>query len=484
MLRNEHRAKTLNFSNLSNKAVTVKFKISGMPQNIIKVFQVEYVDTRENKVVATALTPLLPENDFYETSVPSGMTRQIWFDFYPKNTAPGKYSGNIEVICRKHSQSIPITLNLSKYTLPKTTALKTGIWAYTCMNYCAITPKTHDCAVQDLKNHLINSPWFRGNIPGKECLDSEGNVTKIKTAEFDKWLSEYPNCARYSIFFPVRSHAIQGSKLPHTFAGFKRGTEEFKKAVGQWAKLWEKHARAKGLNKGQLAILFVDEPLKPVLYQTTKDWTEAFKKGTDYLSLWCDFSLSPTNDSLFTQNRKIAFDSLKYCDYFCPSLKEYRNTEASRNLYKQLNKDKNKELQFYMCAGPNRHFDPSYFRLQPWHCFAEDAVGSHFWAYSDTGGNSWNEYLDPNSRGSFALIYATADKITTTKHWEALREGIQDYRYLEMLKDKSTGRKLAKDMIGKAEKVTQYKYAVPWSENTPCLLADRIRLEILDEIEK
>jgi hypothetical protein len=230
--------------------------------------------------------------------------------------------------------------------------------------------------------------------------------------------------------------------------------------------------------------LFVDEPLKPVLYQTTKDWTEAFKKGTDYVSLWCDFSLSPTNDSLFTQNRKIAFDSLKYCDYFCPSLKEYRNTEASRNLYKQLNKDKNKELQFYMCAGPNRHFDPSYFRLQPWHCFAEDAVGSHFWAYSDTGGNSWNEYLDPNSRGSFALIYATADKITTTKHWEALREGIQDYRYLEMLKDKSTGRKLAKDMIGKAEKVTQYKYAVPWSENTPCLLADRIRLEILDEIEK
>lgn len=486
MLRNEHRSETLNFSNLAGKAVNVKFQISGIPKNIIKAFKVEYVGSRENKVVATALIPLLPKNKFWETSVPSGMTRQIWFDFYPKNTATGKYSGKIKVICGKITKNIPITLNLSKYALPAKTALKTGIWAYTCMNYCAVTPKTHDYAVQDLKDHLINAPWLRSDVPEKECLDAQGNVVRIKTAKFDKWMQEYPNSARYNIFFPVRPHAVKGSKLPHTIAGFKRGTKEFKKAVSQWAKLWENHAKKKGLTKGQLSILFVDEPLKPIQYQTTKDWTEAFKNGTDYVTLWCDFSLSPENDTLFAQNKKIAFDSIKNCDYFCPSLKEFRNLKATRDLYKQLNKNKNKELQFYMCAGPNRHFDPSYFRLQPWHCFAQDAVGSHFWAYSDTGGNSWNEYLDPNSRGSFALIYATPDTITTTKHWEGLREGIQDYRYLEMLnkKSKNKGKKLTKDMLKKAEKVTKYKYTVQWAENTPCELADQTRLKILDEIEK
>ena len=484
MLRNEHRAETLNFTNASDKELKVKLQISGMPENIIKAFNVEYVDTRENKIVATALLPLALKNGFWETSVPSGMTRQIWFDFYPKTTAAGKYSGKVNVLCGKITKNIPITLNLSKYTLPNKTALKTGIWAYTCMNYCAVTPKTHDYAVQDIKDHLINAPWFRSNVPGKECLDAEGNVARIKTEKFDKWMQEYPNSARYNIFFPVRPFAQKGSKLPHAIAGFKRGTKEFRKAVAQWAKLWEKHAKKKGLAKGQLSILFVDEPLKPILYQTTKDWTEAFKAGTDYVTLWCDFSLAPEDSSLFAKNKKIAFDSLKCCDYFCPSLKEYNNVKASRNLYEKLNKDKNKELQFYMCAGPNRHFDPSYFRLQPWHCFAHGAVGSHFWAYSDTGGDSWNEYLTPNSRGSFALIYATPDKINTTKHWESLREGIQDYRYLEMLKDKSNGKRLTKDMLKKAEKVTKYKYTVPWTENTPCELADQTRLKILDEIEK
>ena len=369
MLRGEHRAETINFSNLSQEKVNVKFQLNGISADIVKAFKVEYVDTREGKVVATALLPLKLKNGFWETSVPAGMTRQIWFDFYPVNTTPGSYSGKIKVVCGSFTKSIPVTLKLSKHKLPENTRLKTAIWAYSCMNYCALTAKTHDYAVQDLKDHLINSPWFRGNVPGKECLDAQGNVVKIKTDKFEKWMKEYSGSARYNIFFPVRAFARKGSKLPHSFAGFKRGTPEFKKAVGQWAKLWEKYAIKKGLAKGQLAILFVDEPLKPILYQTTKDWTEAFKAGTDYVALWCDFSLSPENSSLFAANKKIALDSIKYCDYFCPSLKEYINCKATRKLFKKLNNNKNKELEFYMCAGPNRHYDPSYFRLQPWHCF-------------------------------------------------------------------------------------------------------------------
>ena len=64
MLRNEHRAETLNFTNATNKELKVKFQISGIPENIIKAFNVEYVDTRENKVVATALLPLALKNGF------------------------------------------------------------------------------------------------------------------------------------------------------------------------------------------------------------------------------------------------------------------------------------------------------------------------------------------------------------------------------------------------------------------------------------
>ena len=69
-------------------------------------------------------------------------------------------------------------------------------------------------------------------------------------------------------------------------------------------------------------------------------------------------------------------------------------------------------------------------------------TGTGFWAYCDVGltsytrGNgSWNRYVVGSTR-HYGPVFLGARTIHDTKHWEAFREGLQDYEVLAMLRDR------------------------------------------------
>ena len=100
----------------------------------------------------------------------------------------------------------------------------------------------------------------------------------------------------------------------------------------------------------------------------------------------------------------------------------------------------------YDCSGPTRQFDPSYFRYQPWNALAAGAKGVQFWAYGDAGGcDSFNEYTAVGG-GSFTPVYLSPRSVTASKHWEAAREGLEDYQYVVMLRQRAAEDKLAQDL--------------------------------------
>jgi len=219
-----------------------------------------------------------------------------------------------------------------------------------------------------------------------------------------------------------------------SFLGKKAGTESFDNAVSQWAAIWAKHNREIGLKPGQLVLLILDEPGTRPSYSEFKfilDWAKAIKKGTDEIILF--------TDPQFIQSKKpwevnFCAEALSYHDIISPPLDQWLGNQEMRDFYAGF-QQKGKALWFYSCAGPTRSFDPvAYFRLQPWHCFTVGASGSAFWAYGDAGGgNSWNEY--ELKRYSESPVYIAPDSLTTSKHWEACREGVQDYQYLKMLQE-------------------------------------------------
>jgi hypothetical protein len=142
-----------------------------------------------------------------------------------------------------------------------------------------------------------------------------------------------------------------------------------------------------------------------------------------------------------------------------------------------------------------RSLDPyAYHRLQAWSCWQYGASASYFWAFGDSGGgSSWNEYA---ARGAaFVPFFLDATSVTPGKHMEALREGVEDFEYLVMLRNRiaegeRTGarhqaleraRKLlaeAPQRVGHAPGANGFM----WAEEKDRTLADKIRIEILEAL--
>jgi hypothetical protein len=108
--------------------------------------------------------------------------------------------------------------------------------------------------------------------------------------------------------------------------------------------------------------------------------------------------------------------------------------EAFRDFYRHLRRE-GKELHFYSCSGPARLLDPyAYYRLQAWECFREGATASFFWALGDNGGaSSYNEYLA--KAGPYTPLFIDETSVVAGKHMEAIRESVEDYETLAMLRD-------------------------------------------------
>ena len=74
-----------------------------------------------------------------------------------------------------------------------------------------------------------------------------------------------------------------------------------------------------------------------------------------------------------------------------------------------------------------------------WYCWKAGIKGSALWAYSDPGstaGDGWQKALKNLSATElhYAFVCPTADDLVPTIGWEAVREGIDDHRYLATLR--------------------------------------------------
>jgi hypothetical protein len=152
-------------------------------------------------------------------------------------------------------------------------------------------------------------------------------------------------------------------------------------------------------------------------------------------------------------------------------------------------------LAFYACSGPVRLLDPyAYHRLQAWSCWRHGAKGSYYWAFGDSGGgSSWNEFAANGT--AFVPYFLDPTGPTPGKHMEAIREGVEDFEYLVMLRagiaaaETRGGRdpalERAKQLLAEAAPRvcdSPGAQALQWAEEKDRGVADRVRLEILEAL--
>lgn len=421
-MQNERRAEVVNLTNASGepRQVRVSFEQGGAD---LHVDAVQYVDTREGKVVHSALLPLsADERGVYTTTVPAGMTRQLWLTFEPRSLPAGTHRETLRLQSDGLDQTVALELEVAPLRFPDQATLAFSGWDYIIGKNYQITDANQDAARRAMQESLVNGVWgSAGQLPvaSASAFDEAGNLTgELDFTEWDRFVEYFPGMRHYLVF--AYKHPNQN------FAGKPEGSPAFDRALAQYAAAWEAHNRTLGLKPGQVIVLFVDEPVGEDYFTASYRYGKAFGEGSDEILTFTDPHISSVNEELGRRNNS-AYDIV------CPHLPAFATQdETVRDAYAALAQN-GQALWFYSCSGPTRHFDPSYYRYQPWYGFRYGATGSGFWAFGDAGGaTSWNEYT-AIGHTAYTPLYLGRETVDRSKHWAAANEGVQDYEYLHML---------------------------------------------------
>lgn len=446
MLRNQHRSDALLLTNAGTAPKTVQLKISNAPRNAqagwLQIDAVEPTDTREGNVVATALLPVQVQNGSYAVTIPAGLTRKVWFTVDSSKIPAGSTQTVLEVVDGSSVERVPVSISVANIAMNKP-RISLGMWDYTNGNgLYGINLQNRDAAIKLMRSHYVDTPWASGVAlprPGAAAFDAQNNLTaKLDFTHLDQWIALWPGARRYFIYAAVGD----------SFAGVKMDAPEFAPRVGSWAKAISAHIRELGLKPEQLGILLVDEPHKDEQDAVIAAWAKAINASAPELTLFQDPTWARPDQTKIQE-------AITEADIICPMVPIYHGGgEPVKNYFANLKKN-GKELWFYQCTGPTRTYDPqAYFRYQAWHTFSIGGTGQGFWSFGDVGTamNSWNEYSAGNV--SYAPAFLGKDTVHNSVHWDAVREGMQDYEELAMLKDAIQTSKNPR-LKAEAEKVLQ-----------------------------
>ena len=473
MMQNEYRAGALNISNAEDTGVGLRLQIIGLPGGMnpscVAVREVAWTDTRKGIAVAAALPEARRDGDAFVVTVPSGMTRQVWFTFHPTDIKPGTHHGTIVLTSGKTTLRAPLTLRVYPLRFPDQPTFHLGGWDYSdAPNGRDVTLENREAFIRLLREHFVDSPWGTGGV--MPC--------SLDTARFDEWLRFWPGARQYCVFAAVDDH----------IGSAKMGAPEFDGKVREWISFWANHAKKRGLKPEQLVILLVDEPAEDHRDNIILAWAKVIRAANTGVTLFEDVCHS---DPL-----KPNQEMIKFCHVLCPNRPRFLSSAPGYRDYFARRKAEGTELAFYSCNIGARLADPySYFRLQAWTAWQYGAKGSFFWAFSDSGGgSSWNEYAMAHST-CYTPLFLEPTAVTTGKHMEAIRESAEDYEYFVMLRDRiaaveNAGRKgaaveRAKRLLASApDRVLNAPDAdkLMWAEPKDRALADKVRVEILEAL--
>jgi hypothetical protein len=482
MMRNEYRSAAFNLSNPGPEDIELDIAILGLPDapnpDYVSVHDVPFTDTKSGVPVAAAL-PLAKEiGQHFRFNIPAGMTRQVWLTFHPKDIPAGEYSG--EIIITNDEIRIPVKLKIYPCTFPDQPTLHLGGWDYTDQdNRYEVTPENRTAFISHLREHFVDTPWATSSVMPRGEYDGQGNMIREPSTEnFEQWLTRWPDARNYYVFAAVGKR----------FSNFEMGTPAFSRAVSQWINWWVDALAKWNISPQQLGLLLVDEPHSREQDRIIIEYARIIKTAQPKVVIW--------EDPTWRAPSKATPELFRLSTVLCPNLPMWIGQGKRFADFYIKQRDAGRILWFYSCSGPGKLLDPySYHRMQHWFCWKYQACGSGFWAFGDSNGSSsWNEYL--SKRGAYTPLFLDRESVTGGKHMEAIREGIEDYEYLRMLRDRITevqGEAVKSKAVDSAKKLVDTaadrvtscmlkRDMIYWSQPKDRSVADAVRLEVLEKL--
>ena len=488
LMRGEVRGEVFNITNPDAAPLDVALAVRGLPAAIsLEVCEVLFTDTQNRTPIASALKRLSPdEKGMMRVRVPGGCTRQVWLSCRRPGGAARTYDGVVGIASAdgRFAKELALQVRIRNLDFPKRPTLHVGGWDYVqgkADYYRA--PGNLEANLALMRDLYVDSPWATSAVfPQGAKFDGDGsllNESALDFSEWDAWVTRWHGAREYCVFFGVEA----------SFNGEKMGTPRFNAMVGAWLGAWTRHLKAQGLSSDQLVILLVDEPHELKQDAVIVAWASAVRAAKLDVVLFED----PTYEDPSKGDPAMFAAS----DVLCPNTPMMvQQGEPFRAFYRQR-REAGKTLWLYSCSGPAKLLDPvAYHRAQAWLAFQMGAEGSFYWAFGCGGGigDSWHAYAQ--AYAEYSPYFVGPDGVMESKHSEAIREGVQDYEYLRMLRDAAAKAKpsgghaawAARANAALTDGVAEAVKAVTptnlfWSVEKDRTAMDAVRVRVLDLLE-
>ena len=427
LMRGEVRGEAFNITNPDEKPLDVTLAVRGIPSTVgLEMREVLFTDTQSRTPVAAALKRLSPdEKGAVQLRVPGGCTRQVWLSCCRPSGKAGTYDGVVGIVSAdgRFTHDLALTVSVRRLDFPKQPALHVGGWDYVQghADYYK-TPGNLEANLALMREMYVDSPWATATVfPQGAKFDGDGkllNEGALDYSVWDVWVARWHGARKYCVFFSVGE----------SFNGEKMGTPRFNAMISSWLGAWTRHLKAQGLSAGQLIILLVDEPHELKQDAVIVGWAAAIRAAKLGVVLFED----PTYEKP-TKGDPAMFAS---SDVLCPNTPMMLAQGDPFRAFYLKQQAAGKTLWLYSCSGPAKLLDPiTYHRAQAWLAFQMGAEGSFYWAFGCGGGigDSWHAYAQAYSE--YSPYFVSPDRVMEGKHSEAIREGVEDFEYLRLLRE-------------------------------------------------
>ncbi len=412
----EHEPVALNLFNITDRELVVRIQVTSDDRNpVVSVLRPMPVPTSSGAIVWDALPTL---DSSRTVTIPSLETRQVWLDVDFSGAAPRKSvlravfqvlngPGVLEPPHNPRNVPAPAaTVELVFDVLPFEMA------SYESMRMCTWAKPDPD-TLTDLLQHG-NNVFVVSMPPYQPKRDGAGEAA-LQTEKIDAILERLAN---HGVF-------VLMSGIPDLFVPF--GSEEYQKIMADYLGLLVPYLESKGFDVTRFALYPWDEPGGHGwdAVERVAVFGEMVKKVRPDVQVYVN---GGGEVPMFERMAPVT-------DIWCPSI--YMLPEDSGEM--AIMRKSGKALWSYNCAyGFARPVGANIkdiniiaeFRTAALFAFRYGASGIGYWCYN-IGDDMWQRVRD-----EYPLVYPADNGSVVSRRWEAVREGIEDYRILVALQNR------------------------------------------------
>ena len=411
----EHEPVPLVLFNVTDHLLNVRVQTNSQ-NNTVKIKLMHPVETVTS--LGEESWDALPELDESGViSIPSLSSREVWLDIETGNAKSGKHDVEVTLLALNGAGVLDAPTNPHAVPAPETkvtislNVLPFKMAPSSVFRLCTWSPSTGP-EVPGLLAHgnnvfLLTNPTFKYN--------TNNELTGFDYTAIDKILDQFKG---KEAFFLVNG-------LPGIKEEF--GSQGYKKQFALYLKDLVTHLAGYGIGTDRFALYPIDEPggngWKAV--NTVVQFGEIANEVNPEVMLYQDGG-----------GELPMFNAMsKYLDVWCPTIDWVADKTPEMNVMRTTGK----LLWSYNCSyassrpiGPNiKNINLIYeFRTAALLAMRNGVTGIGYWCYNLGSENPWSRI-----KQEYNLVYPGTTKSITSRRWEAVREGIEDYRILEAIKN-------------------------------------------------